>query len=150
MMVAAALAVIVSGTHAQDARTKTFDDPNMNACWFGEASGCEEWARSDNYAAMKLICRQIGKADRCMPTDLIFDIALVVGPAQSLANADPDDPANEQNRFWLVLMVTRTADRARAVGSDAAIEGLKAAIAATVPERIRWDAFRQMLKEKGL
>jgi hypothetical protein len=47
-------------------------------------------------------------------------------------------------------MIGRAADRARAAQSDAALEGLRAAIAATVPEKIQWDSFRQMLKDKGL
>jgi|HubBroStandDraft_4_1064222.scaffolds.fasta_scaffold13331_2 hypothetical protein len=144
-----ALTAIAGSAHAEDRRTQMFDDPDMNACWFGEASGCEAWARADGYATVSLICRQIGKADRCMPAEQVFDITLVAGPAQALVvGGSPDE--NKQNRFWLVLMIGRAADRARAAGSDAAIEGLRAAIAATVPDNIRWDSFWQMLKDKGL
>jgi hypothetical protein len=149
LIAAMALTAIAGSAHAEDRRTQMFDDPTMNACWFGEASGCEAWARADGYATMSLICRQIGKADRCMPAEQVFDITLVAGsPKPSSAAGSPDE--NKQNRFWLVLMIGRAADRARAAGSDAAIEGLRAAIAATVPENIRWDSFRQMLKDKGL
>jgi hypothetical protein len=151
MVVAVALAVIAPGADAQDARKKMFDDPDANACWFGNPSGCEAWARLDGNNAMGFICREIGRSDRCMPAEQVFDIMLVVNSAETLANsAAAGDPAqNQQNRFWLVLMITHTANRARAAGSDAAIEGLKAVIAA-VPERIRWDGFRQALKDKGL
>jgi hypothetical protein len=149
LIVAVALTAIAGSAHAQDRRTKVFDDPDMNGCHFGEASGGEAWARADGYATMSLTCRLIGKVDRCMPAQQAFDIALAVGPAQDLvAGGSPDQ--NDKNRFFLVLNIVRAADRARAAGSDTAIEGLRAAIAATVPEKIRWDAFRQMLKDKGL
>ena len=149
LIAAVALTAIAGSGHAEERRTKMFDDPDMNACWFGEASRCDAWARADGYATMSLICRQIGKADRCMPAEPAFYIIQVVGFAQALAaGGSPDE--NKQNRFWLVLMIGRAADRARAAGSDAAIEGLRAAIAATVPDNIRWDSFRQMLKDKGL
>jgi hypothetical protein len=84
-----------------------------------------------------------------MPAEQAFDIALIGGPSQELI--DGGDPnKNEQNRAWLVMLIVRAAGRARAANSDVAIDGLRAAIAATVPEQIRWDGFRQMLKEKGL
>jgi hypothetical protein len=99
---------------------------------------------------MKLICHQIGKEDHCMSAEQAFGLALIGGCAQDLVDAAPDDPKNEQNRFWLVLLIGQAANRARAAHSDVAIEGLRAVIAATVPEKIRWDGFRQMLKDKGL
>ena len=136
MLIAAATLTTIAGSAlAGDRRTQMFDDPDMNACWFGEASGCEAWARADGYATMSLICRQIGKADRCMPAEQVFDITLVAGPAQALVDGGSPDE-NKQNRLWLVLMIGRAAERA--------------AIAATVPENIRWDSFLQMLKDKGL
>ncbi len=135
LIAAVALTAIAGSAHAGDRRTQMFDDPDMNACWFGEASGCEAWARADGYATMSLICRQIGKADRCMPAEQVFDITLVAGPAQALVDGGSPDE-NKQNRLWLVLMIGRAAERA--------------AIAATVPENIRWDSFLQMLKDKGL
>ncbi len=138
LIAAVALTAIAGSAHAGDRRTQMFDDPDMNACWFGEASGCEAWARADGYAT-----------NRCMPAEQVFDITLVAGPAQALVDGGSPDE-NKQNRLWLVLMIGRAADRARAASSDVAIEGLRAAIAATVPENIRWDSFRQMLKDKGL
>jgi hypothetical protein len=149
LIAAVALTAIAGSAHAEDRRTQMFDDPNMNACWFGEASGCEAWARADGYATMSLICRQIGKADRCMPAEPVFFIIQVVGFAQALVGGGSPDE-NRENRFWLVLTIGRAADRARAANSDAAIEGLRAVIAAAVPENIRWDGFRQTLKDKGL
>jgi hypothetical protein len=79
---------IAGSAHAEDGRTQMFDDPNMNACWFGEASGCEAWARADGYATMSLICHQIGKADRCMPVEPVFYIIQIVGFAQALAGGE--------------------------------------------------------------
>jgi hypothetical protein len=143
------LTAALSFARAEEKRTQMFVDPNMNSCWFGEAPGCEAWSRSDGYATVNLVCRQIGKPGRCMPAEQAFDIALIGGPAQDLI--DGGDPnKNEQNRTWLVMLIVRAADRARAASSDVAVDGLRAAIAATVPEQIRWDGFRQMLKEKGL
>ena len=55
LIAAVALTAIAGSAHAEDRRTQMFDDPNMNACWFGEASGCEAWAREDGYAAMSLM-----------------------------------------------------------------------------------------------
>ena len=149
LIAAMVLTALAASVRAEDRRTQMFDDPDMNACWFGEASGCEAWARADGYATVTLICRQIAKADRCMPAEQVFDIALVAGPAQALVGGG-SPVENKQNRFWLLVTVKQAADRARAAHSDAAIEGLRAAIAATVPERIRWDGFRQTLKDKGL
>jgi hypothetical protein len=77
-----------------------------------------------------------------------FFIIEVVGFAQALVGGGSPDE-NRENRFWLVLTIGRAADRA-AANSDAAIEGLRAVIAAAVPENIRWDGFRQTLKDKGL
>jgi hypothetical protein len=96
-----ALTAIVGTAHAEDRRTKMFDDPDMNACWFGEASGCEAWARADGYTGMSLICHKISKADRCMPAEQAFDIVLAAGPAQELTSSGPDNSKNEENRFGL-------------------------------------------------
>jgi hypothetical protein len=151
LIAAVALTAIAGSAHAEDRRTQMFDDPDMNACWFGNGSGCEAWARLDGNNAMGFICREISRSDRCMPAEQVFDIMLVVNSAETLANSSAaGDPAqNQQNRFWLLATIMRAADRARAARSDAAIEGLRAVIAA-IPENIRWDGFRQTLKDKGL
>jgi len=138
----------VAGRACAEDRRQMFTDPDMNACWFGEATGCDAWARADGYSTMGLFCRQIGKADRCMPAEQAFDIALAAGPSTTINGGGSEDEIKDK-RFWLVLLIGRAADRARAAKSDAAIEGLRAVIA-IVPENIRWDGFRQMLKDKGL
>ncbi|WP_063695125.1 hypothetical protein [Bradyrhizobium embrapense] len=146
---AVAFTAIAGISHAEDRQTQMFTDPDMNACWFGEAPGCESWARAESYATMALICRQIGKADRCMPAEQVFDITLVAGAAIALAKSSAAGNPLQDDRFWLVTTILRAASRARAAQSNAAIEGLRAAIAA-VPEKLRWDGFRETLKDKGL
>jgi hypothetical protein len=98
-----------------------FTDPDANACWFGNASGCDAWARMDGNDAMGFICREIGRPVRCMPTEQVFDIMLVVSSAETLANsvATGDPAENKQNRFWLVVTVMQAANRARSAHSDA-------------------------------
>lgn len=151
LIAAMALTAIAVSASAGDQPKQMFEDPDANACWFGKAPGCEAWARLPDNDAMGFICREIGRSDRCMPAEQVFDIMLVVSSAETLANsAAAGDPAqNEQNRFWLVVTVMQAANRARAAHSDAALEGLRAVIAA-IPESLRWDGFRQTLKDKGL
>jgi hypothetical protein len=151
VIAAVALTAIVGSAHGEERRTQMFTDPDMNGCWFGNTSACEAVARADSYNGMGLICREIGRSDRCMPAEQAFDIILVVGSAETLANpAAAGDPAqNQQNRFWLLVTLMQAAKRAHAAHSDAAIEGLRAVIAA-IPENLRWDGFRQTLKDKGL
>jgi hypothetical protein len=151
LILAVALTAVAGSTRAEDQPAQMFTDPDANACWFGKASGCEAVAQLDGYNAMGFVCREIGRSDHCMPAEQVFDIMLVVGSAETLANsATAGDPAqNQQNRFWLLVTVRRAADRARAAHSDAAIEGLRVVIAA-IPEKLQWDGFRQTLKDKGL
>jgi hypothetical protein len=91
----------------------------------------------------------LGKQIAACQPNRFFYIIQVVGFAQALVGGGSPEE-NKQNRFWLVLTIGRAADRARAANSDAAIEGLRTDIAAAVPENIRWDCFRQTLKDKGL
>ena len=84
-----------------------------------------------------------------MAAEQAFDISQVAGPAANLVRGGSPDE-KRQNRFNLVLFIGRAADRARAARSDVAIEALRAAIAESVPENIRWDSLRETLKEEGL
>jgi len=151
LIAAMVLTAGAASIQAEDQPAQMFTDPDVNACWFGSPTGCEAWARTDGNNAMGHICREIGRSDRCMPAEQVFDIMMVVASAETLANSAPAGnlAENKQNRFWLVVTVMRAADRARAAHSDAAIESLRAVIAA-IPEKLRWDGFSQTLKDKGL
>jgi hypothetical protein len=84
----------------------------------------------------------------CEPNKHSIFRKLRVPAANLVRGGSPDE--KRQNRFNLVLFIGRAADRARAAGSDVAIEALRAAIAESVPENIRWESLRETLKEEGL
>jgi hypothetical protein len=150
LIAALALVVITGGAaRAQNGQPQMFTDPDMGACWSGKSAGCEAWSRAEHDATINLICRKLGKQDRCMRAEQAFDISQVAGPAANLVRGGSPDE-KRQNRFNLVLFIGRAADRARAAGSDVAIEALRATIAESVPESIRWDSLRETLKEEGL
>jgi hypothetical protein len=151
LIAALALVVLTAGgaAWAQNGQPQMFTDRDMGACWTGKSAGCEAWSRAEHDATLNLICRKLGKEDRCMPAEQAFDISHIAGPAANLVRGGSADE-KRQNRFNLVLFIGRAADRARAARSDLAIEALRATIAESVPENIRWDSLRETLKEEGL